>query len=295
MKEYQKVLFGLGILFLILLHRHLFAAKEGFFDDSSEYNALKKRLSDSMAPYCKIAKFVREQLKVMLSATGSGDEVSIDATYKSVYTCSDKLASSRPSCSTPNMSMSYVSCDIYNLPTWSSDSTKNVSALMKITDDLPERLIRESEWFASIIKQLNESLALGANPPTTAPSQAQMNAFKEGFTGICSPAAAQFQLLERQRRQSEQVRKEAASCSIPSTASEIQRVNSLLNSNELKNSMGKMDGLLTSMLKIQSDLEKAKNGTLYDWQKDGPAKKYPKFQGGDRTASFLFSMRQNQM
>jgi hypothetical protein len=185
MKTYQKVLFGLGILFLILLHRNLFGVKEGF-EDSSDYNALKKRLTDSMGSYCKIANFVREQLKTMLSATGSGDAASIDAMYKAVYTCSDKLATSRPSCSRPNISMTYISCDIYTLPAWSSDTSSNVSALMKITDDLPERLVRESEWFASIIKQLNESLALGANPPTAAPSQEQMNEFKEGFTGICT-------------------------------------------------------------------------------------------------------------
>jgi hypothetical protein len=63
----------------------------------------------------------------------------------------------------------------------------------------------------------------------------------------------------------------------------------------MKNSLEKMDGLLTAMLKIQSDLEKAKNGTLYPWQNDGPLKKFPQFQGGDRIASLLFSMQQNQM
>jgi hypothetical protein len=51
---------------------------------------------------------------------------------------------------------------------------------------------------------------------------------------------------------------------------------------------------MAQMLKLQSDLEKLKNGTLYAWQQDGPAKSYPKFQGGDRTASFLFSIQQNQ-
>jgi hypothetical protein len=288
MKTYEKVFFALGILLLIGLHRYLFADKEGFFNDSSEYNALKKRLSDMMSPYCKISAFVREQLTTMLSA--SGDSSTIESTYKTIYSCSDKLASSRPSCSSPNMSMSYESCDIYmKLPPWSSDATPTM-AMMKITNDLPERLVRESEWFAAIIKQLNESLALGANPPTSAPSQAQLNAMKEGFAGSarCSPAAADYQRSER-------LRKEASSCSIPTSASEIQRVNSLLDSSDLKNALSKMDGLLAAMLKIQSDLEKAKNGTLYPWQQDGPVKKYPSFQGGDRIASLLFSMSQNQM
>lgn len=290
MKVHEKILFFIGIILLVLLHRYLFGSNEGFFDDSSEYSKLQKRLSREMAPYCKISSFVSEQLKTMLAATGApSDSSAIEATYKGVYSCSDKLASSRASCATPNMSMSYVSCDIYtNLPPWSSDSSPAI-ALTKITNDLPERLVRESEWFASIIKQLNESLALGANPPKSAPTQAQMNAMKEGFRGaVCSPAAADYQRSER-------LRKEAAACSIPTSASEIQRVNSLLDSSELKNALAKMDGLLAAMLKIQSDLEKAKNGTLYPWQQDGPTKKYPQFQGGDRTASLLFSMGQNQM
>jgi len=284
MKTYQKILLGLLIILLMLLHNYLFAAKEGFFDDSSKYSSLQKRLSNTMGPYCKISAFVRDQLKTMIAATG--DSSSIESTYKSIYTCSDNLASSRPSCIKPNMSMSYVGCDTYmNLPPWSSD--RATMALMKITNDLPERLVRESEWFASIINKLNESLALGANPPTEAPSQDQMNAFKEGFA-TCSPEAANYQ-------KSQKLMAEAASCSIPSASSEIERVNSLLDSSDLKNAMGKMDGLLSSMLKIQSDLEKAKNGTLYSWQQDGPTKKFPQFEGGDRIAGLLFSMKQNQM
>jgi hypothetical protein len=175
------------------------------------------------------------------------------------------------------------------LPPWSSDGS-STQALMKITNDLPERLVRESEWFASIIKQLNDSLALGANPPTSLPSEYKMKSSTEGFLGssICSPEAAEYQRSQR-------LRSEAASCSIPSSASEIQRVNSLLNSSDIKGALGKMNGLLSDMLKIQSDLEKAKNGTLYSWQQDGPIKQFPKFQGGDRTASLLFSMSQNQL
>jgi hypothetical protein len=291
MKAYQKVFFGLGILLLIGLHRYLFATKEGFLDDSSDYSSLQKRLSVTMAPYCKISSFVRDQLKIMIAATGAS--VDIESTYKEVYSCSDKLASSRPSCVTPNMSMSYVGCDTYmKLPRWSSDGS-STQALMNITNDLPERLVREAEWFAAIIKQLNDSLALGANPPTSMPAGYEMSEIKlkepkkEGFA-VCSPEAAEYQ-------RSQKLRKEAASCSIPSASSEIQRVNSLLDSPDLKNALGRMDGLLSAMLKIQSDLEKAKNGTLYPWQKDGPKKEFPQFQGGDRTASLLFSMRQNQM
>jgi hypothetical protein len=284
MKTYEKVLFGLGIVFLVLLHQHLFSGKEGFFDDSSKYSALQRRLSNTMEPYCKISAFVRDQLKTMIAA--SGDSSTIESTYKSMYSCSDKLASSRPSCLSPNMSMNYIGCETYlNLPPWSSDGTPTL-ALMKITNDLPERLVRESEWFAAIIKQLNESLALAANPPTSLPSEYKEISLTEGFYDSvkCSPEAAEY-------KKSQKLKEEASSCSIPSVNSEIDRVNSLLNSSELKTAIGKMDGLLSGMLKIQSDIEKVKNS----WQKDGPTKKFPQFQGGDRTASFLFSMQQNQM
>jgi hypothetical protein len=54
-----------------------------------------------------------------------------------------------------------------------------------------------------------------------------------------------------------------------------------------------MDGQLKTMLKLKSDLEKAKNGTLYSWQQDGPTKSFPQFKGGDRTAAFTFSLQQN--
>jgi hypothetical protein len=288
MKVYQKILFGIVILLIIGFYIYLFRTKEGFVDNSSNYNTLKKRLSDTMSPYCKISNFVHDQLKTMIAATDSS--VDIESTYKDVYSCSDKLASSRPSCSSPNMSMTYVSCDTYmKLPIWSSDGSTTL-ALMKITNDLPERLVREAEWFSAIIKKLNDSLALGANPPTSVPSEYKIKAIKEGFYGsaTCSPEAAEY-------KQSQLLRNEASSCSIPSIASEIQRVNSLLDSPSLTSSLRKMNGLLSAMLKIQSDLEKAKNGTLYSWQQDGPAKKFPQFQGGDRTASLLFSMKQNQM
>jgi hypothetical protein len=51
---------------------------------------------------------------------------------------------------------------------------------------------------------------------------------------------------------------------------------------------------MSKMVKLQSDLQKAKDGTLYDWQKDGPKKSYAKFEGGDRKSSYIFSLKQNQ-
>ena len=290
MRLRDKLIFLGLILLLILIHRYLFSSKEGFVDGNPEYSALKKKLINDLGPYCKISIFVQDQLKTMLIATSkiSNDEAAnqVIQTYKGVYTCTDSLAKSRPTCSSPNMSMEYVSCDVYTKLPASSDGSATI-ALMKITDDLPERLIRESEWFAAIIKQLQETVAMGANPPSTPPSVEDINKFKEGFSGKCSAEAAKEKMAQ-------QLAMEAASCSIPTLNSEIARVNTLLDSSSLKKSVSKMNGLYSSMLKLQSDLEKAKNGDLYEWQKDGPKKSYPKFEGGDRTKSFVFSLQQNR-
>ena len=185
--------------------------------------------------------------------------------------------------------MEILGCDTYmKLPEWSTNSTP-VLALMKIKKDSPERLVRESEWFISTIKQLNESLALGSNPPTSVPSDAEMNAMKEGFTGpTCSPEAAEYQ-------QSQKLRDEAAKCSIPSVSSEIERVNALLDSSEVKSVLSKLDKVFSDMKKLKTDLEKANNGELYDWQKPPPTKNFPKYKGGDRSSAFVFSLQQNQL
>jgi peptide deformylase len=158
-----------------------------------------------------------------------------------------------------------------------------IDRLSETDRKLAMKEIRESEWFAAIIKKLKDSLAAGANPPGASSI--------DGFTGTCSAEAARIKKLLD----------EARSCSIPGAAldipdaaSEIARVNTLLNSPKLKQAVSKMNGLLAEMLKLQSDLEKAKNGTLYDWQKDPPKKSYAEFKGGDRTAALTFSMQQNK-
>jgi hypothetical protein len=298
MKTRDKLIFVGLILLLMLIHRYLFRASignEGFFDESSDYTTLKQRLITELGPYCKTASFVREQLKTMTSLTGgASDDATLNQTYKSVYSCSDSLASSRRSCAVllgkgPNLSMTYVSCDTYTqLPEWSNDGSVPL-ALMKIKDDLPERIVRESEWFAAIIDKLKSSIAAGENPSLTPPSKEEIDKIaedskKDGFTGTCSVEAAKMK----------KAREDSESCSIPDTISEIARVNRLLDSPQLKQAMAGMDGLLNSMLKVQSDLEKAKNGTLYSWQQDGPAKSFPEFKGGDRSQSLVFSLQQNR-
>jgi hypothetical protein len=221
----------------------------------------------------------------------SAPDTSINKIYTDVYSCRDEDARSRQSCSLggigPNTRMIYVSCDTYTkLPDWSKDGRSTI-ALMKITNDLPERIVREAEWFSFIVKKLQDALATGANPPEVSPVGTLGSI--EGFSGSCSADAARIQL---DKQSAESAEEESKSCKIPAASSEIARVNALLDSSQLKQAVSKMNGLLAAMLKLQSDLEKAKNGTLYDWQKDGPKKTYaPCEAGGDRIKAFICSLR----
>ena len=290
MKLRDKIIFGCLILILILVHQYLFQDKEGFFDDSSNYKALKKRLITDLGSYCNVANTAREQLKTQLSLSGNAsDEMSLNDIYKTIYSCTDSQASSRATCKLigglgPNTSMTYVSCDTYmKLPDWSEDGSVSV-ALVKITDNLLERIMREVDWISTNLKKLKDTLAAGENPPTTPPSQDQLNKLNEGFSGSCSADALKAKRLME----------EATTCSIANVSSEITRINNLLDNPDLKKLLLGMDALFAEMKKIYSDLEKLKNGNLYDWQKDPPKKSYAQFKGGDRTAAFIFSMQQNR-
>ena len=290
MKIRDKLIIAGLILLLILLHRYLFQTIDGFFDESSDYTALTERLITELGPYCKVANAARDQLKTQLSSSDNpSDDTSLNAIYKTVYSCTDSMASSRQSCKLPgglgpNTSMKFVSYDTYiKLPEWSDDSSVPI-ALMKITDDLPERIVREREWISENMKKVQAVIAAGENPPTTAPSMGDLNKEKEGFEEYCSADAIR----------AKKAMDEAKSCSIPDVASEIARINLLLDSPDLKKALIGMDDLYAEMMKLQSDLEKLKNGELYDWQKDPPKKSYQQFKGGDRAAAFSFSMKQNQ-
>ena len=292
MKGSYRALFFIGILILVGLHLFLFSSVKEGFDDAASYDTLRNRLQKELGPYCKISTFVREQVGEMQKGVG-GTSSDISKMYADVYACKDTLARSRPSCSSPNKTgMRFVPCSVYlELPDWSDDNTVT-SATSKITDELPERLLREIEWFAAVIKKLQEGLDAGANPvagsnpPGVAPTAAQISAMSEGFSS-CSPEASAY--IRRK-----EIIDEAASCSPRTPKSEIARINRLLDDPSVSNSVSKCNVMLTKMLKLQSDLEKLKNGTLYDWQKDGPKKSYKKFEGGDRTAALKFSMQQNQ-
>lgn len=308
---------------------------EGFFDMSDDYNRLRVRLRSELGSYCKISTFVRDQVKEMqegLQKTAAllpspdaikegskgpaakktqglmeamkkkegwynlESDIDTDNLYTQVYQCKDQLADLRQSCIRPNLKMRFVPCSVYmNLPDFSSEQGVMLN-LGKIKDDLPERLIREIEWFREIIKKLKDGLVAGANPAAGSnpvgvpPSMDQMDKYKEGFQGQCSAEANEY--LRRKALEDE-----AKNCipGKPVTAgSEIERVNALLDDPSVRNSVSQSNGMMSEMLKLQSDLEKLKNGTLYDWQKDGPKKSYAKFEGGDRIKAFLFSLQQNQ-
>ena len=303
MKTRDKILFGVGLVILILLHWFLFPGsdKEGFFDDPGAYDALRGRLRNDLAAYCKLATFVREQIKEMQKGFGGGSS-DISQMYTAVYQCTDQLASVRPSCSSPNRTgMRFIPCSVYmNLPDW-TDEGNAIRTLQQIKDDLPERLIRECEWFAACIKKIKEGLAAGANPPTLpeksppgakptdgGPTQEQMNKYKEGFRGKCSAEANEY--LRRKALEDE-----AKNCSpgqAITSSSEIARVNLLLDDPSVRNSVSKCNGMMDEMLKLQSDLEKLKNGNLYEWQKDGPKKTYAACDaGGDRVKGFICSLK----
>jgi hypothetical protein len=303
MKTRDKILFGVGLAMLIILHWFLFPGsdKEGFFDDPGAYDVLRGRLRNDLASYCKLATFVREQIQEMQKGFGGGSS-DISQMYTAVYQCTDQLASVRPSCASPNRTaMRFVPCSIFmDLPDW-TDESNAIRTLQQIKDDLPERLVRECEWFKACIKKIKEGLAAGANPPTLpdkspkgskptdgGPTQEQMNKYKEGFRGQCSAEANEY--LRRKALEDE-----AKNCTPgrPITSgSEIARVNSLLDDPSVRNSVSQCNGMMDEMLKLQSDLEKLKNGNLYEWQKDGPKKTYAACEaGGDRVKGFICSLR----
>ena len=241
----------------------------------------------------------------------------IQQTYQDVYACKDDLASSRASCPglgvfsglVPNKEKSdvnpgFVSCDNYmNLPA-SADDVAAVIALGNIPDTLGDRITKEVDWYSTIIRKLTDALQVGSDPPPTAPDTSKSPSTDasgatwssgppEGFTdATCSPAAAQAKQELLRRKQLED---QANSCNLPSLDSEIARINGLLDSSIVKAGLASCDTVKDAMQKLISDMKKAAEGTLYDWQKDGPKKKYTAYgPAGDRITGLTNSMKQNQ-
>jgi hypothetical protein len=139
------------------------------------------------------------------------------------------------------------------------------------------------------IKKLKEGLLAGANPAAgsnpigVAPTADQIKSAAEGFSGQCSAEATEY----LRRKALEDEAKHCTPGKPVTVASEVARVNTLLNDPSVRKSVSECKAMMGQMLKLQSDLEKLKNGNLYDWQKDGPKKTYAKFEGGDRTCQAL--------
>ena len=120
----------------------------------------------------------------------------------------------------------------------------------------------------------------------------------EGFfdSGQCSPEAIALKRRRQMEQRQRQLESDADSCTIPDLPSEINRVNAILNNPTFQQAMSQCQAIYAAAMKLQSDIEKLKKGTLYDWQNTGSGapKSYSKFKGGDRTAGFLASLSQNR-
>jgi len=234
----------------------------------------------------------------------------IQETYKEIYSCMDDSANSRPSCSKyKGLSLKAIKkifigrntesntpCSLYfNLPDYSEDTIDSIAdKLSMIPNKLASTISKELEWYTSVMDDLQKGQDAGANPPAQAPSGekiadeiAKKKKEEEGFADKCSPEVAR---LKREKRKS------SGYCILPDLPSEMSRVRKIMNSKDLKSVISKSNSLLARARKIQSDLQKLEAGTLYGWQQSdkGPKQSYASFKGGDRSASFVFSLQQNR-
>ena len=292
---------------ILYLVQHVYQ-KEGFETSQSRYEALRARLKTAMKDYCDLATYVQEQMKIIYMArkpseagateTEAQAQAHIRQTYIDVYTCKDDDASSRQSCSSPSTisDPNFIPCSTYSLPAW-TNSTAAAVALSAIPDDLPERVRKELDWYAQIIKKVSDALALGASPPTEVPDSPNSPATNASgkpwsIDGFENPrcTAAQAQAVQAQA----QAQAASSSCTMPSVDPEIARVNALLDSTMLKSSLSKSSTIKTAMVKVKSDQQKAADGTLYSWQKAPPKKTYTTYPSGNRTDALLGSIKQNR-
>lgn len=322
------------ILALYILTVYRLRNTEGFFDIASDYNSLRTRLSSMMSTYCDLATYTQSQMKIiyMTPKFGIGDTESSDQadahiqrTYIDVYGCKDEMASSRQTCSSGGKSdANFVSCDTYmKLPDLTDTNATDVSiALSKIPNDLADRVSREVDWYSQIVTKLTDALALGNNPPATPPDSENTpvadssgkpwssDSLKpkqgfidyivplnkawsvEGFAATCSASQAQAKI--DMQKKADAIASASVSCTMPTPDTEIPRVNKILDSSDLQAALAKCANLKAAMEKLKSDQQKAKDGNLYAWQKDGPKKTFATLPAGNRTDGLLSSLKQNQ-
>jgi hypothetical protein len=330
-----------GFLYILNITQ---AVKEGFEGASLEtnYKQLQTSLQNTLEPYCSLTNFIQDQMRTMFQSTKvseSGKSVpgdsyeqaneNIKIAYQNAYACKDELASSRASCTgtdallAAQVKMDFIPCSVYmSTPKYDdSDTSTAAIALSDVPDNLALRITKEVDWYASIIKKLQDGINAGANPPKSLPPDAPGADYKpppdksappgaagkkEGFAGgKCSPEAMRLrQQKMRQKMQEKTVREqvnrqqsldaESDNCSMPELQSEIDRVNGILKSNALKEAISRCAAVAAAAKKLQADLALLKDGNLYDWQKSGPKKSYAEFKGGDRIAGLTFSLQQNR-
>ena len=336
---YLAILIIIASTLLFILQRHS-VKREGFADEPSSkesYEALRNKLKTSMTSYCDLAAYVQSQMKIIYTtpkpANVGPTESEAQATahiqqmYIDVYACKDDMASSRQTCKgggnleSSDVNPGFIPCSTYTLPPWNdSDTSAAAAALNAIPDDLPDRVARELDWYAQIVKKLSDALALGNSPPPTVPDSENSPStdskgkpwskpWSEGFEDTCTPVQAQSKILlqkqaklkaeqkaQQEAQQKAQQDKEdaAASCTLPSIESEIARVSALLDTKSLQNTLAKSSTLKTAMVKLKEDQQKAKEGTLFDWQKSPPKKSYKSYPTGNRTESLLATIQQNR-
>ena len=300
------------------------ARKEGWADDTtqsqSDYKALQTRLRNAMTDYCNLATYAQAQMKEIYMAPKPRDvgptESEADAiahiskTYMDVYACRDEYASSRQTCagfSAPMNSsdspLGFIPCATYSLPEWNDPAVvaTPLAALLAVPNDLADRVSRELDWYAQIIKKLQDALDMGASPPTSVPDSPNSPTNDasgkpwsiEGFTS-CTSAQIIQQQEQAQKKAQEQTQEAASSCTVPSIDAEIARVNALLDSSILQAAVSKCQDLKKSMVKLKGDQQKAKDGTLYNWQKAPPKKSYKSYSTANRSDSLLGSIQQNR-
>ena len=319
-----KILLIAIIISCILLYfARKWNTKEGFADDisksQSDYQTLQARLKTAMANYCDLATYAQAQMKEIYMApkpaqTGptesEADAIAhIKKTYMDVYACRDDDASSRQTCvgfsagtETSGTNPGFVPCSTYSLPDWKDPSatTTPVAALLAVPNDLADRVSREVDWYAQIIKKLQDALEMGASPPTSLPDSPNSPATDasvkpwsiEGFATCTSTQVT----LQQQKQQAEQQAQQgaASSCTPPSIDAEIARVNALLDSSILQAALSKCQDLKKSMVKLKGDQQKAKDGTLYDWHKSPPKKSYKTYSTTNRSDALVGSIQQNR-
>lgn len=283
----------------------------------------------------KIIYMTPKPLGLGKTETSKEADAHVLKTYADVYGCKDEYASSRATCSSGGISdTDFVSCDTYmKLPDLTDTNTSDVAiALRKIPDNLALRITREVDWYAQIVKKLTEALAQGMNPPGVVSDDKEipippdsenspatdssgkpwaLKGFSretfidysipqnkawlvEGFdaSSTCSASQAQAQIEQKKAATASAA---ASSCTMPTPDTEIPRVNAILDSSDLQTALAKCAALKVAMEKLKEYQQKAKDGNLFPWQKDGPKKTFVTLPAGNRIDGLLSSLKQNQL